>query len=373
MGIEDRLRDALLGGSPEAPPGEELFERVLLGVRRRQRRTRLAFAAGAFAVAVFVGTLVWAMIARTPNTGPVHPPPTNRGIAPAAIPFRPLPPVAIADAAPSPCGAEDLRLSADGWDGLVGGTMVGWVRALNRSTEPCRIRSGVHLFSVLDASGRALSTKIINSRDAERRRVVLAGHGTAIASVFWSQWCKPSPGKLTFDLSIPGLVARTHVPVDGEAEAPCSGSPEDGPPTFWMHAWDAKGYLAPSPLARLGIRIEAPASATEGAVLRYAVVLTNHSHAALRITACPNFRQTLFDPGQVGQRYQLNCAALGGRIAQGGSARFAMRLRVPNDFLDPLSTRLGHDVERWEARLDWGLIVQGTGPTASTRILVRAV
>jgi hypothetical protein len=97
----------------------------------------------------------------------------------ATIPWHPLRPVATGRIAL--CRPSQLRFSADGWDGITGGTLAAWVRALNLTDRACLAPLAPVVEGVVDAGGEALPLKIIAGRTAlaRRKRLVLP-HGTAV-------------------------------------------------------------------------------------------------------------------------------------------------------------------------------------------------
>ena len=92
--------------------------------------------------------------------------------------------------------------------------------------------------------------------------------------------------------------------------------------------------------------VAAPATLRAGATASYAVMLANHSAAAVRLAPCPSCTEYLgvFSgpgrPSYLVRHYYLNCAAIR-RIPAHGSATFTMRLPVP--------------AGAGQAKLDWQL------------------
>ncbi|HEX3514017.1 MAG TPA: DUF4232 domain-containing protein [Trebonia sp.] len=78
-------------------------------------------------------------------------------------------------------------------------------------------------------------------------------------------------------------------------------------------------------LSRLLIRLKVPALATAGQTLRFQVVLTNPTRAAIRLSPCPSYEVGISVAGE--HAFELNCADP--VIAAGHSRRFEMEYPVP--------------------------------------------
>ena len=75
--------------------------------------------------------------------------------------------------------------------------------------------------------------------------------------------------------------------------------------------------------------LEAPDQATAGEALHYIAALTNPSAAAIDLSPCPAYRESLVTPdGQVTEEYVLDCQAVAS-IGPGETLRFAMVLAIP--------------------------------------------
>jgi hypothetical protein len=92
-------------------------------------------------------------------------------------------------------------------------------------------------------------------------------------------------------------------------------------------------------------------------VFRYRVILRNTSRKPFRFTHCPLYLESL---GRAAEIHLLNCRPAG-TLRPGGSATFAMKLRVPKQL------RRGGNELFWEVGLGTYLPPSSGAPAAVTR------
>lgn len=86
-------------------------------------------------------------------------------------------------------------------------------------------------------------------------------------------------------------------------------------------------------LSRLSVRLKVPALATAGRTMRFEVVLTNPTRAAIRLSPCPSYEVGISAARE--QAFRLNCADP--VIAAGRSRTFEMEYKVPAGTRDGLA------------------------------------
>ena len=81
----------------------------------------------------------------------------------------------------------------------------------------------------------------------------------------------------------------------------------------------------PGPLSGLAVRLQAPARARAGHILKFTVMITNPTRAAVRLSPCPSYEVGISSARAVA--YRLNCGAPA--IPAGQSRVYDMRYAVP--------------------------------------------
>jgi hypothetical protein len=144
---------------------------------------------------------------------------------------------------------------------------------------------------------------------------------TAIVQIWWSNWCAPRPPSAV-ELTLPsGGSVRLKVAHAPRCDAPSS------PSTVSVGTF-TPFVPTPRPSTRLPLSIgfnRASYRVGAGTVLRYRVILRNTSRKPFRFPRCPLYVESL---GQAAEIHLLNCKPAG-MLRPGGSATFAMELRVP--------------------------------------------
>lgn len=266
----------------------------------------------------------------------------------------PAPPPTMEPATPAPdaptCRADQLAADDAGWGGATGSLLGGFL-VWNTSGSPCRLE-GVPSIAILDATGRALKVTVGTAPGAPAQPILLGPHQSApvlyqeapagLASITfqWFNWCAAAPtGSLSLAVTLPGG-GVLHLPValngstGGEASMPrCDDA--SAPSTMTASAFEATPGPSPTeppavPAESLRPALEVPDQATAGSALHYVAALTNPTAAAISLTPCPAYRESLVTPSnQLAVDYLLDCAAAPS-IGPGQTVRFAMELQIPS-------------------------------------------
>jgi hypothetical protein len=171
-------------------------------------------------------------------------------------------------------------------------------------------------------------------------------------------------------VAVPGFLEPQQVGIGGGTSIPCS-DPSMSRSILGIGVFVNLGYDASSAQGHLRLHLEAPRAVAEGATLNFVVAITNPSSTPVHLDPCPVYQASLFNAGEVRERYRLNCDQVGGIIGPERTERFAMELRVPRDFLEPIQTKLGPAIHRWQASLEWAIVPIGQ-QFADARIWVLA-
>lgn len=283
--------------------------------------------------------------------------------APAAAP-TPLPvPAGTAD-----CTSADLTARFTGAEGLTDGQLIGGFVFSDRSSAPCQVR-GKPTIQLRAADGEPITVRpgpdllgnppsspvlLLPGRATNSSGPAVPGQASLVLT--WptldpatgSTTCFPTPAvatSVTFTVPGPGGQVTVTAPLTGTRH-PAPVAPCDG--ILGVSPFQAITANPTPPL--LSARIQAPATVVAGQVLRYQVVLTNHSKAAVDFSRiCAAYTESLAGGAGAGEnlkvveQYQLNCAAAG-KLQPGHSIIFAMELATPGTASHVL------------AYLDWGLI-----------------
>ncbi len=281
------------------------------------------------------------------------------------------------DAAPTPlpvpagtadCTSADLAARFTGGEGLTDGQLTGGFVFSDRSTAPCQVR-GTPTIQLRSADGSPITVQPgpdLLGNPPSSPVLLLPGRATnssgpAIPGQAWLvlTWptldsatggttCVPTPSaasSVTFNVPDAGGQVTVTVPTSGTRHpvpiAPCDG-------ILGVSPFQA---ITPNPTQPLlAARIHAPATVVAGHVLRYQVVLTNRSKAAVSFArTCAAYTESLAGGAGAGpvlkvvEQFQLNCAAAG-MLQPGHSIFFAMELAAPVTAPHVL------------AYLDWGII-----------------
>lgn len=376
MRTEDRLREALQTLSEQVVAPQLTWDSVSRSVRRRaQARRAASLGVPAASVAALAAVLLlFSGLTRgrpaTPSS-PTPRPSTTRGThlpERQIVSWSPIPVASLGAGAVRRCRPPSLRVRAYGWGGATG-SLVGGIGVINTSNATCAIVGRPRVLSVSDSNGRPLPIEPRTSRAPRRSpRLLLDPGQTANAMVVWADWCRRSPGKLRLTVAVPGFPEPQRVDVGGGRSVPCS-DPSISPSTLRNGTFVNVGYDSSSAPGRLRLHLEAPPEAAEGTTLHFVVAITNPTSRPVRLDPCPAYRATLYDPGEIRERYRLNCEPIGGVIGPGRTERFAMELPVPPTFLDRIELKLGRPVHRWRAYLEWAF-VPSQSQAADSRIWV---
>ena len=150
-------------------------------------------------------------------------------------------------------------------------------------------------------------------------------------TIAWDNWCDPvvkgKPHK-------PPRAIRITLPAGGSLETDYNAVPRcldpSSPTTIGVSVFQPNLVAVGRPWTNAFLRAAVPGQpihGKRGGILRFRVVLTNGSSAAVRFDRCPAYAQQLVPAGEV-EAYALNCRAAHA-IRPGHSLAFAMRLRVP--------------------------------------------
>lgn len=176
---------------------------------------------------------------------------------------------------------------------------------------------------------------------------------TATVQIWWSNWCASQVPKAV-EVTLPsGGSVRLKVAHAPRCDAP--GSPS----TVSVGAFTSF-VPAPRPPTRLPLSVgfnRASYRVADGTVLRYHVTLRNTSRKPLRFSRCPVYVEAL---GQAAEIHLLNCRPAG-MLRPGGSATFAMELRVPKQL------RRGRNELLWEVGIGTYLPPSSGAPATVTR------
>jgi hypothetical protein len=278
---------------------------------------------------------------------------------PASPPRPTLPPVA------RPCRLSQLHVAgadpkAGVFDNGAGGSVVGWVSFRNDGGA-CSLLGRPRVLLVGGASSgvRQVQKRLRGETNAADVlpppfSVRALPHArTARVQIWWSNWCASRP-PTAIELTMPsGGSVRLKV-----ASAPRCDVP-DSPSTATVGTF-APLVPAPRQSTRLPLRVSfdrASYRVSAGTVLRYRVTLRNTGREPFRFSGCPLYFESL---GNAHEIHVLNCRSAG-TLDPGGSATFAMELRLPRGI------RRGRNGLFWEIGLgtylppSWGARATVTG------------
>lgn len=179
-------------------------------------------------------------------------------------------------------------------------------------------------------------------------------HGrTAIVQIWWSNWCGSQAPKAV-EVTLPsGGSVRLNVRYAPRCDAPRSPST--------VSVGEFTSFVPPPrPSTRLPLSIgfnRAFYRVADGTVLRYRVTLRNTSRKPFRFPGCPVYIESL---GPAAEIHLLNCRPAR-MLRPGGSATFAMELRVPRQL------RRGGNELFWEVGLGTYLPPSSGAPATVTR------
>ncbi|MEV4121541.1 hypothetical protein [Micromonospora sp. NPDC049645] len=253
-----------------------------------------------------------------------------------------------------PCRAEQLigRLSTwtrpgaggetpRGFDAAIG-TLIGEVDVRNSSTVECTLQGEVP--TTMHAGGREipmLYTHGINEEGRARVVAVPAG-GHASLRLDWSgPFCQPTVGPVELAIELPHDGGTLRAPVTADERPGCPQG--EGVHPRARGTLSASGFTEPvavskppsSPLDKLTVAVQGPATAAAGSRLTFRVTLGNPTGGPLALDPCPGYLMERFSLGDAtndavntSQLYRLNCRPLP-QIPAGGSAVFEMAAEVP--------------------------------------------
>ena len=306
--------------------------------------------------------------------GAVSPDSGNQMVA-SAVPWSALKPSPGTAPTPLPvpagtadCTSADLAARFTGGEGLTDGQFTGGFVFSDRSTVPCQVR-GTPTIQLRTADGAPITVQPgpdLLGNPPSSAVLLMPGQATNSSG-------PALPGRAWLVLTWPTLDSATGgttcVPTPAAASSVAFNVPDAGGQV--TVALPSPGTLHPAPIAPcdgilgvspfqaitpnptqplLAARINAPGTVVAGHSLRYQVVLTNRSTAAVDFArTCAAYTESLAGGSGVApilkvvEQFQLNCAAAG-KLRPGHSIIFAMDLATPATAPHVL------------AYLDWGLI-----------------
>ncbi len=299
---------------------------------------------------------------------PVSPTASAASVSPSAVPAvspaepgvvawspeTPVPPTAAPTAAPPhgpPCRAADLEIGRAFLDGATGSLAGGFTLA-NTGPRACVVE-GVPRVELVDGGGRTLPVSQADPGSRRGQPVELepgqavpnlrAEPPPGVATVFlvWMNWCHAAPvGPVRFRVWLPdgSLIGRARADRGGNTprcDSPGAASTLSVDP---FRATDGPEATEPPalPVSSLSGHLELPDEAAIGQPLRYVMVITNPTSAAIVLQPCPAYQERLslnVVGRDVVEEHVLNCAGLP-PIAPGSTVRFEMILDIPTD-LEP--------------------------------------
>ena len=285
--------------------------------------------------------------------------PRAAGASNAGVPFVSTPaaqPAAAVTIAPASraCAAADL-LVVTGAQGARKGFATQEVRLTNRGASACYLTGTPDLTLGRPGAAQPIA-RHPNASAALQARAELAPGDTALVLVGAPGACDAAIG--------PERSVKTHLQVGlpGGGSKALEGAYVDtlcGPATVVDMQIVRGERVNASPLALLESAVHLDGRALPGSELHYTVVLTNPTAAAIALTPCPSFTQSLFGDRELSSAtLRLNCAAGGDAIAAGESVAYEMRLAIP--------AHVAADA----VKLSWKL---ENGPTAGTNVPLREI
>ena len=279
----------------------------------------------------------------------------------AVIPFlftpapRPAAATAAAATANRACAAADLAV-VTGAQGAHKGFATQEVQLTNRGAEACYLTGAPELFLRPQGAAAQAVARHPNGPAALQARTDLAPGDTALLLVGAPGACDAATGperKVTTRLQL-GLPGGGSKALEGAYVDTLCGAAT----VLDLHVLRGEPAAA-RPLARLTGAIRLEGRAMPGSELRYTVTLTNPTGAAIALSPCPSFTQSLSAGQELGSAtLRLNCAATGDELAAGASATYEMRLAIP--------ARVAADA----VKLSWKL---EDGPAVGTNVALREV
>ncbi|RAO34047.1 hypothetical protein PSN13_02914 [Micromonospora saelicesensis] len=228
-----------------------------------------------------------------------------------------------------------------GFDATIG-KLIGEVDVRNSSTVECTLQGEVP--TTMLAGGREIPMLYTHGIDEEGRTRVVAvpAGGHASLRLDWSgPFCQPVKGALELAIELPHDGGRLRAPVAADERPGCPQG--EGVHPRARGTLSASGFTEPvtvskpppSPLEKLSVAVQGPATAVAGSRLTFRVTLGNPTDGPLALDPCPGYLMERYSLGDAtndavnaAQLYRLNCRALP-QIPAGGSAVFEMVAEVP--------------------------------------------
>jgi len=226
------------------------------------------------------------------------------------------------------CRRGQLRVS-QGHGGVGLGNRLERVVFTNVGSNPCLLRGYPTITGFTSVGGRrALRPTRGGTYFGRLVPADMAPGGRTLLDLATSTHCEDGQSgttyrQLVFGLPAGGSVRGGHVSITVLCGLSMSafGLPQ---------RYEPSPHPAPGTPGTLRVRVQLPAAARAGSVLRYTITLVNPTTTAVALHPCPGYTQALYAPGLVLRRsFALNCDSVDTIPAQ-GRVGYAMQLAVPN-------------------------------------------
>jgi hypothetical protein len=364
--LEERLRAELRNPRHALAAWPDPSSRIGAAITHRRRRravltgTLVAAAAAALAlVPLALMPLARGPLARGPGHAVTAPGPGGTGSGePAPVPWLNLPvpsaspSPAVSTATAAPCATADLSRATVDSTGGAGGHTGYRMTVRNTGARRCTLVGPATVGGTDTTSGRRLTVTsgapTFFDNPGDQRPPTLDAGQSASVTLVGDNGCDGGLNAHTYHFSTIGVAGR---------QDRLSGVTLTSSCPLQLGPWGrpvATPETEPSSPAYVDLRaqLDAPATATRGQPLRYVVVLTNPTTAAIALDPCPAYTEQLW---KVLASFSLNCAGI--EIPADGSVRFAMQLTLP---AEPALVPSG------PATLSWNLGGPGGSSVAAT-------
>jgi hypothetical protein len=316
--MEREVREMLKSKSSRAPVMEEPPKPVLRRARARKATNSIGLAVVVAILAV--GSLV--SVRSLVSTEPIEP------LTRLPVPWVSIPPSPTGGGI-EPCRASDLVFS------VAGGPSAEMAFTPRSDLIRCVIdrKLTIELFNDAD---KKLSVPV-GVADRFEDLVVYNREVLRLALFSWTNGCAPTTGPIRFRVTLPnggGMLEATATRTDS-GELGCTGSRSNTTLTIQSGGSASSGYVRHDALDMLTVRLsQMPRSVRAGTELRYVVLLTNATGAAVPLDPCPDYDQTLTvlnNSTSTSVVNKLNCAAAPNSIPARSRLTLEMRFAVPAD------------------------------------------
>jgi hypothetical protein len=251
-----------------------------------------------------------------------------------------------------PCADADLQIVV-GRQGARKGYATQEIRMKNQGAEPCFL-AGAPGISLLPDNAAPRAMAIHQQALANVQEQAPLGVGdSAVLLVGAPGSCEAATGpqrKVSTRLQILPPGGGKRVVNGAHVDTLCGDAS-----VLHMHVEHAE--KSSSPLEQLSGAVTVAETSAAGDTLRYTVTLSNPGKAAVALSPCPAYTQSLFADGvAASSTWRLNCGASGNQIAPGASVSYQMQLAIPAG------------LKAGDAKLSWQL---QNGPAVGTLTSVR--